>query len=509
MAKATYLVAIEWETNRYDSRLKDFVIYGVRAGSNDMYVKGQQLAVVDGKERSAEVELEEGNWVIRVIPRNHDGTEAPLGIDVPVLRTRVDSSGLPDAPSTPVNASVGPSEPVGATAAVDPVDGSDPTEAIQVIEGPDEYRGKLVAELPAFEGAADGGNRARMSVLGQAAIMGYGVGVDRTLNVRGMARGHAPGSAATAITMKMPALDDAFSVEIASLIATGSGVTLENWTTPASTDPVESDNNDGWRARAIPTRSAAGTEWEDKVGGLLEDVPTLACYLNDFEIETQEVDLGHTHRGVLDINDEWQRKSSAFPDGRHGYFTLPKYPDEETALAGTQEKDHHEWAARFIRRDGKPCQPLRHVQWWAKWDTVTPITNAYVPYRPGMWVFDARYIRLKCHVLDPSGLYQLMMPRMDAYLHVKYQRQFGSTQCDASTATKTVNLSNDAIMTASTSPFQNRMMVIVTPTVSGKVLSVTAKSATANPPTFTVTHVDMTGATPSTATPFDWMVIGY
>lgn len=498
MADARYRALISWEAeNGDDPKLSGWRVYG----SRPLTSSEQLLAEVGRNDRSAEVEVDEGRWIFRVVPLGEGGKLASI-LQQAQLDVRIDASGLP-APKQPAAADtgVGASEPLQGTAEVEPKDSDDAADRVDVIQGSDPQTGSLIATLPlpaAAPNLADGQSRASVAI----PFTGLGFSDTRSWSVVHRAPDGRAGTPAL-IQDLLPDMDDAGLLELAKI----DGATLDHFPAPAASSPWEHDATDGFRLKRIPTTDGMVglSEWESPAG-LLANVHEYCAYLPRGTIESEEIDLGAVQRGILDVYHEIQRASASPPaDWPASMFTgIPMQPGDDPDFAGT--RDGPDWIfVRGMDGAGKPLHPLR-PRIFVKWGTTTPIPSAYVPYRPLMWIPKARYVRLKIDIQD-YGLWQVKVPKLFVRLRIKRAVQVGSGSVPGNQATGILTLANDRVTGAS--PFPNALTVLLTPRTAGRGLAVIAKAPSDSPPNVTVTHFDMAGATPATQTDFDYVAVGY
>lgn len=493
---------ISWGVDGRDQTATHWAIYGTKADTS-LYAKGARLATVPFATRKVELELEEGRWRFIVVPRNDQGSEPPFQkaerTEASIKFSKIDAPSTPsETVATTIDATA--SQVVEATVP----DVEDNVESIQMVEGPSEYRGKMVANQPVRQSAFDQGAVPAQVMEMARAHMGYGLSESdftRALQVLHRGPGGRNQSSAVEHTPFMPDMADAGLIELAA-IDTTSGLSLDNFPSPTGTDSFEDDASDGRRARAIPTQSACDSDWGTQSSGLLCDQPAGACHMVNHVIETDEIDNGSDVFGVLDIFDELQRKSDELSDFAAKRATFPACPISDPALANVAADMR--MMAGMYRQDCKPATPIMPstYYWEAKSHASDTDLATYQRYRPGM-IMRGQFWRFRLTMAAPTGREQLIIPNVRINLRPKIQLKWGTDTVPGGVASAGVTVPTDRVTGGNL--FANSYAVFTQSVIPGQVTFAANIAAGA----FAVTHQDMAGATPVSPTTFFWLVIGY
>lgn len=412
-----------WRCDREPSDLCGWRIYASRREQS----KGHLVGTAPVGERSAPLGLPEGRWFLRTV-MEFAGCREQDWRACEVVEFQVHNRYA--TPSTPSKVGCGHVEPslVGRVSCMAAA-GTEPPAYLQVIEGPDEYRGKLVAEVPILE-------RGPLSPDGSYQVSGEfpleGQNTTRTLLVRAMSVG---GKASSSVTRNAvaPTLEDFHAIAVASV----SGTTLVNFPAAGATDGHEYDATDGLRLRTIGAASGltgGAGGWGTGSAGLFATHGPIGKYVREWEVESDEVDLGATVTFRLEILDTIQRKSSsgALTLKKSHHLRLPAVPANSDEARGAAEG--LPWLMRTSRADGKPRQPLRDCRWEYVAGTSSSVAHAdsdYVPYIPGLWI-NARYVRLRLVLVEPTGYHQIIVPSITVQALVARRNVVGSGTPEAS-----------------------------------------------------------------------------
>lgn len=396
-------VTWSWSPTTVPPDLAEWVVYAAR----DRDSKGAEVARVPGGDRFASwVSTEDLLWV-RVLAVLRSGSEEPWEAVEPqevFVQGRTDTA-EPDTPSAPTVAHV--DQFTSARVTVDAPAPSDPPAFVQVIQGADEYVGKLVAETKVLPAGPIGTDGPPQHVSLPLPLEGYGGTKDLTVRHMGQAGRPGPG---TTQTVREP--DDAPPFhEVA--VCSWSGTTRVNVPAASATTAHEFDATDGARARAKPTCAGAtggASGWGTAASGLLASAPVHGAYLPTIEVESDEVDLGSSVTFRLTTKDTVGRKSAAGTLRPVWATKVPAVPAAHQDVRLLPEGVA--WAMRETRADGKPRQPLRSWRWEYVVGTSSPVAHGdsdYKPVTPGM-LLRGRYLRVRLVVTDPTGQHQIICP---------------------------------------------------------------------------------------------------
>ncbi len=411
-------VSYSWTVDVVPEGLAEWVIYA----STDRATKGQEVARVPGAERFATWVSDESLIYVRVLGVKRDGPEEPWdGVEPDeVLIQGRDETKEPEAPS---NVAVGQVDlSMSGRVSVDPPSRGDPASFVQVVQGADEYTGKLVAEtkvLPSGPIGVDGPPR-QVSM----PIPLDGTGGSKTLVVRKMGTAGRPSSSVARTSPEVEDLAGFHEVAVCSW----SGTTRSNVPAAGTTDAHEFDATHGARARAKPTlaNATSGNGWGTLASGLLASARVHGAYLQTITVESDEVDLGAALVFRLTAADTVGRASAAGTIRPLWATKVPMipaaHPDVRLLPEGVA------WASRETRLDGYPRQPVRNWRWEYVVGTSSPVAHAssdYKPLVPGQLV-SGRYVRVRLVVTDPTGQHRVICPSATVTAHVFRRTRTGT-----------------------------------------------------------------------------------
>ena len=411
-------VSYSWTVDVVPEGLAEWVIYA----STDRATKGQEVARVPGAERFATWVSDESLIYVRVLGVKRDGPEEPWdGVEPDeVLIQGRDETKEPEAPS---NVAVGQVDlSMSGRVSVDPPSRGDPASFVQVVQGADEYTGKLVAEtkvLPSGPIGVDGPPR-QVSM----PIPLDGTGGSKTLVVRKMGTAGRPSSSVARTSPEVEDLAGFHEVAVCSW----SGTTRSNVPAAGTTDAHEFDATHGARARAKPTlaNATSGNGWGTLASGLLASARVHGAYLQTITVESDEVDLGAALVFRLTAADTVGRASAAGTIRPLWATKVPMipaaHPDVRLLPEGVA------WASRETRLDGYPRQPVRNWRWEYVVGTSSPVAHAssdYKPLVPGQLV-GGRYVRVRLVVTDPTGQHRVICPSATVTAHVFRRTRTGT-----------------------------------------------------------------------------------
>lgn len=411
-------VSYSWSVDVVPEGLAEWVIYA----STDRATKGQEVARVPGAERYATWVSDESLIYVRVLGVKRDGPEEPWdGVEPDeVLIQGRDETKEPEAPS---NVAVGQVDlSMSGRVSVDPPSRGDPASFVQVVQGADEYTGKLVAEtkvLPSGPIGVDGPPR-QVSM----PIPLDGTGGSKTLVVRKMGTAGRPSSSVARTSPEVEDLAGFHEVAVCSW----SGTTRSNVPAAGTTDAHEFDATHGARARAKPTlaNATSGNGWGTLASGLLASARVHGAYLQTITVESDEVDLGAALVFRLTAADTVGRASAAGTIRPLWATKVPMipaaHPDVRLLPEGVA------WASRETRLDGYPRQPVRNWRWEYVVGTSSPVAHAssdYKPLVPGQLV-SGRYVRVRLVVTDPTGQHRVICPSATVTAHVFRRTRTGT-----------------------------------------------------------------------------------
>lgn len=391
-----------WAVEAQDPTVCEWVVYASRTRED----KGDLVAMVPSGERSAVFDRPEGTWFTRVVGRRRDCSETPWET-APVHEHPVHGNDL--APPNPTTVGVGVVDPrlVGRVT-YEPSEPDDHPHVVQVIQGPDEWRGVLLHEEvveargPMFP---DGSRQKTVEFPfpGQAATT--------TVVVRTLGFGGCPGSTAVSRTVARPVVPGVYRVNVASI----SGTTRVNFPAAASTDAFEYDASDGVRAKAFPSWDNLTSDYGTYgPGGSWFDALAGAKYPTRIVVESDEVNLGESFSAfMLGITHTIQRKSAtpaSIPWEDQSYIPW----DPQNTRGTAEEAESPAWNFRETIWDSRPRQPIRRWRFEYVIGTSAGVDHDdedYVPYVFGSFL-TGKFIRVRMVLEDPSGLYQLICPTL-------------------------------------------------------------------------------------------------
>lgn len=371
---------------------------------------------------STRVDLAEGTWYLRMTLVLTDGRESDWQ-DSPVDTvgvTRRDST-----PATPTTADVVQVDTTNAVAAIqDPTPGtgspSSVPATVEVIEGPDEYRGVVVGEATVPQAGPlqpDGQKVATVSMN----LGGMDVGT-RSVLVRNVGLGGKPGTAVSR-TVAVPPANRLYAVTICAV----SGASTTGLATPGSTDGWEYDATDGLRLKAFPVDSSTWTaDWTTIARNNLAP----SYYVDNAFVESDEVDLGVNGVFMLDGYRAVQRKTAtgSFSLRSMSDFLQPANPADSPEIRASEMSPL--WIGREVGADGKPRRPIRPQDAELRYivSTSPGFAHAQSDYRalvPGAWL-TGRYVRVALFLRDPFAGYQLICPTLTVKAMIRVSSTTGA-----------------------------------------------------------------------------------
>lgn len=410
----SHLVDISWTTEGSTLDVEDFRIYVAEQGPwRQIDDKGRVFATVPRSRRSASGLLKKGDYKVRVVARSKNGIETNWK-NVPVLNLSVTglARGITLLTKTVV-AAVGTSAKIQVEAEAPPPD--DDLDVLEVIQGPDEFRGHLVGHIPASEhrDSALLGYDPRVQPKPGGIYLAGDLGLTPQIVVRPVGSGkQAPLSGAIVQTPYMPPRPGLGKVLLASI----DGATRVNFPAPTTADGFETVAVDGVRALQVPALNAC-TGWGSLDSGLGCRVPLGAKYVDRLIVVSDDVDLESVRAGMLDFVADFQRKSSVVADIGLGNCIYPLDPGADVE---TRDDPYGiKWTMSSLRLDGRPNRPLPPVRWFYRIaDTDTggvPDYGSLREYIPGQWE-SFRYIEVTAILVDPIPRFQIICPKLFAYL---------------------------------------------------------------------------------------------
>lgn len=367
--------------------------------------KGKLIALATADQTSAEVELPEGTWWIRVLSVTRGCGEESWQGSAHVQQVRVRPRG--ETPPTITGRAAGV-EPHSILAVVlEPPEVFDVPHLVEVIEGPDQYRGKLLDRVK----VEPGGPYHLGFALALKGIPLEGIDGGRDIHLRGINPGGTPG-AVTSSEVTAPARPGFTPTTLASV----AGSTLVGFSAPTGGLPIEVDATDGVRLKAMPAQndSTAWTALGAKSGWTL-DAQRVAPYFQFGTFTSDELDLGSDTTFVLEIADELQRKTAA------GAWASRAKEDMVRAPVMTADIDHEDYRYqterhpgflwRSIDKEGRPIRPITDCYWEYDVSDTASFTPSWKRYVPGMYV-SGRYVRVRLQLREPLGWHQLICPNL-------------------------------------------------------------------------------------------------
>ena len=369
-------------------------------------LKGMLEAEVDPDEQAYLIRnVEEGAVSIRILAVSRAGTEEDWRVGaghakILVTRQKIKPSDLLQVAAQNVAA------PLKRAIAVKPPDKDDPPQKIEIIKGPDEYRGQLVGTQAVERTGTTGEQGQRTQGVDLPSQPGRLTGGgDESIVVRAITEGGKAPGAATTVSVPFLNMPNHSPTVLASII----GTARVGFDAPASTDAWELDATDGVRLKKVPAKqdATAANGWGNKGTGLLADHPAGAKYLIAATITSNELDLGAVKTFVLECYDEAQRKTAAasIPKWR---ATFPKSPVMDPGLEDYDGGP--DWAARLLDKSMRPLRPLAATFWEYRIKDTSPVDGDWAPVAIGALV-RGRYVEVRFTVTDLLGHFQVISPR--------------------------------------------------------------------------------------------------
>lgn len=460
-------------------------------------VRGECLKTLCCTEGRAQVILSDGEWYLRAVPilngREGNWEEAlPQKVTVGAVRAPVNSLG------NPALSAVRPGAGIRASFDAPAADSDD--QYVEVIEGPSAERGKLIGVVP-VSSFLDPRDRLFLPRLPGAVIPAEGSAQSFTRKVWLRPVGHG-GGAGAAVSADLPLIShpDAQVLTLAQI----EGGTNTNFTAPLSGETVEIVASDGARLKAIPAWDLADSAWGAWDVGILADAPYGSYYFRSGTLVSVTHDFGVKREFQLAIYDEFQRKSDTakMPAG----WELDDW-DWNPALRRDAQRfstDECFFRNEILTWEGKPLRPLPAQRWEYELD----LSGTWRAYEPEA-VLVATKVRVRVQLAEPTGLFQLISPRIlvQAILP-RFRYQKDGVVYGAGLPQLVVPLVNHPVTGAT--PWNNEMFVKVQTDTVPVCAAVIAKAPAANPPTFTVACWDTaTGLPPAAPVTLMYEVSGY
>lgn len=381
--------------------------------SEDASQLGRMLVEMEPSARSADVDLDPRKYWFRALAVLESGEEEPWE-NAPVFEVLVTLQESDDTPPAPSEVAIGYVEPtMQVKTAQDPRLKDDAPPMIQeVIVGPDEYTGRVVQQsvvqaagplppegqrlqVPAF--GVEGGTAATVAVL-----------------VRNIGPGGKPGPSVSR-TIAVPPREGFHVVAVASIV----GSTVSGFPASSATTGYEYDGTDGLRCKSFPTSDLMDANWTTIAAA--NNHPSY--YVDNFFLETNEIDLGVDGQFVLEFAHLFQRKTSTgwFATRGMDLFLQAAGPELDDDVRRTGRGPN--WIGREVGGDGKARRPVlpEDVRLYFIVAAAAGFPHArsdYVPYGDGTWV-KGRYLRCAVAVVDPFSSYQLKSASVSIRAHLR------------------------------------------------------------------------------------------
>ncbi len=452
------------------------------------------------KNNLARLILDSGEWYARVLAVNAWGEDDWRAVE-PVLW----SIGVPAAPVSALkNPGLNVVRPQsGLRVSFDPPDQDEDRQYVEVLEGPDEDRAKLVAVLPvlSFDAPEDVTMAPRLPA-GVIPVGGVERSATRKVILRPVSYGGKRGTSTT-VDLPVPHVPDSV-VEVLFEI---DGATNTGFVAPTSTDAFELDATDGLRLRALPLWNLLAANWGvwDDPAGLFGGEIYGSNYLRSGTLVSTVHDFGIKTEFQLSILDQFQRKSgTAAGPISWDQDCWPAWPGLE---AGPERFTVHRgfWRREILTWDEKPLFPQPQPRWEYELDE----SGTYLPYDHEA-VLVANKVRVRCHLYEPSGFFQLISPKVVVQaVHRRFRWEKNETYTGGS-STQDFNAIDHPV--TGKSPWTNEMIVKVTPYTTGIIAAVVLRDGNpvSGPPSYRVAMIEeSTGAAPAGNVDFAVEVSGY
>lgn len=409
-------VTVTWQCDAQDAHLEGWRIYA----SQDRARKGDLVGSAAADARECVIDLDEDEWFVRVIAYTKAGVEDPWEGNVTNAIHQQAPSFSPDAPSA-VTAPAAAAVDVGAVVQIeaDPAPSNEPAQSLQVIEGPDAERGKLVAEvnLPAAGGVADGQRQASMVPVHGSS------GSTRSIVTRPITKDGKPGTPSSAASVPIPERLNHEGTLLAEVNATAG---TESGFAATTGKPYTLAAGSGFLLSLL-TYGLLDSNFGNMIGGTtqLYEQNKLAPYAQRQWVLSDELDLGASTTFVLEAYDEIQRVTAA------GYFasipvaSLSDTPMFPAANVGARDRNVRgpEWFTREFGIDGSPRMPIRPQN--TRWEYVVrgtgglgvPAEADWKPLTPGAYI-TGRYVYVRFLLGDGLGMHQLKSGNVKVYARV-------------------------------------------------------------------------------------------
>ncbi len=450
-------------------------------------------------ERHAVLQVEEGEWWIRALPAAVNGIEGDWQAVEPTPVLVAETVATVVAPANPGVNVIRPE--TGLRISIDPPAANSDDHYLEVLQGPDGDRGKLLGVIPvtAFRDPTDRDMLPRLAAGPPVAIDGAGLSTGRPVVIRPVGRGGNVGPEVLR-TVVMPHRPDAVPLLLFSL----DGDSPNGFETIDTEGPLELDATDGLRLKAIPIWDADEEGWDIWDEGAPDEVVYGTEFRRNGTYASVVHDFGAPVEFQLSIYDEFQRKSgtAAGPDT----WDLDDFEWDPAALRGPERfvVDDCFWRNAQLTWDDKPLRPLPAPRWEYRLDETGP----WLPHDPEA-VLVAQQVEVRALPAEPTGFFQLICPKIRVHAILKRYRQQGSGGVYTGGAgTVTVNLANHPV--TGSSPWPHEMVVTIQPHAVSIAHAVTQRNNLANPPNFVVQFIDLaTGLAPAGNVGFSYVVSGH
>ncbi len=399
-------VTASWTCDYEDASIIKWNVYS----SISKDVKGDLVATAAPGDRSASWEVEDaaGIGFVRVLPISREGVESAWNSeDVQIADLRVDT--LSDTVSLPSSVSVASVESSQTSRVVVNAPTTDDKIAkIQVVEGTDASKGKVVAEVPVQTAGPlgeDGSLQVSASFPSETAP-----DTSKSYTIRAITEGGRPSPTSTTVSVRSAPMSDFHEVTLASI----AGATHTGFPASASGDGHEYDATDGLRTRESPDYETLDNTWGyfGDLTGRWSSQKAWTKYVGSATVESDELDVGLICTFKLSIRDAIQRKTATGFLATIAFDALmvPFDSIRDDRVLGLA--DGPAWISREFWTDGTPRQGVRYCRWEyviADTASVPHADSDYKPYVPGQFV-RGRYLRVRVILSEPAGMHQLICP---------------------------------------------------------------------------------------------------
>jgi len=290
---------------------------------------------------------------------------------------------------------------------------------VEVLEGPDEDRAKLVAVQPVRSSDGLDLENEETERIPVQLEPGPGTGTRTVIARPRPGAGRKPG---TAESFTVPFLNprNAYSIAIASII----GNTRVGFDAPGTSDEWTLDATDGVTLRALPTQTQATTAngWGTRNTGILRSVPRAARFMPEATLTSDEKDLGASYEFRLECSDQAQRESGATGTiSRRSLRGIPRNALDALSSSRWTEGDDRSsprvsplfYLGQLLKQNGKARRPLPAPKWEYRISESSLTSEPWERYVPGVRL-RGRYVQVRITLLEPTGLWQVICPRLEA-----------------------------------------------------------------------------------------------